>query len=145
MGVADSRGRRTGHPHIGRKPSYLSPFLLHLYRHYDCIRADEDDLLTIAVEDVTYKVRLAVADSNTSSDPIISDAPPSSPGSPLPQRALPSPPSSRIPVYPPPPQHPHLEAEPSRETTWQNVDLSTWDFSKNPFKRVHNGLDELQT
>jgi hypothetical protein len=66
-------------PHIGRKPSYLSPFLLHLYRRYDCITADEKDLLTIAAEEVPYKVRPVVADSSTSSDPIIPDAPPSSP------------------------------------------------------------------
>ena len=71
-------------PNIGRKPSYLSPFILHLYKHYDCITADEEDLLTIAAEEVTYKVRPAVADSSTSSNPIIPDAPPSSPGSPPP-------------------------------------------------------------
>ena len=105
-------------PNIGRKPSYLSPFLLHLYMHYDCISADEEDLLTIAAEEVTYKVRPAVADSSTSSDPIIPDAPPSSPGSPPPQRAPPSPQSFRRPVSPPPPpQHPHPEVGPSREST----------------------------
>ena len=71
-------------PHIGRKPSYLSPFLLHLYKHYDCITADEEDLLTIAAEEVTYKVRPVVADSSTSSNLIIPDVPPSSPGSPPP-------------------------------------------------------------
>ena len=35
-------------PNIGQKSSYLSPFILHMYKHYDCITADEDDLLTIA-------------------------------------------------------------------------------------------------
>jgi hypothetical protein len=25
------------------------------------------------------------------------------------------------------------------------VDLSSWDFPENPFKRVHDELDELQT
>jgi hypothetical protein len=44
-------------PNIGRKPSYLSPFLLHLYRRYDCITTDEEDLLAIAADEVTYKVR----------------------------------------------------------------------------------------
>ena len=78
-------------PNIRWKPSYLSPFLFHLYKHYDCITAEEEDLLTIAAEEVTYKVRPTVADSSTSSDPIIPDAPPSSPGSPPPQRGPPSP------------------------------------------------------
>jgi hypothetical protein len=58
-------------PNIGRKPSYLSPFLLHLYRRYECITADE----------VTYKVLEVAPDSSTSSDPANPEAPPSSPGS----------------------------------------------------------------
>ena len=74
--------------------------LIHLYRHYNYITADEEDLLTIAAEDVTYKVHPTVADSNTSSNPIIPDAPPSSPGSPPPQRAPPSPQSFWTPVSP---------------------------------------------
>ena len=64
-------------PNIEKKPSYLSPFIFHLYKHYDCITAEKEDLLTIAAEEVTYKVRPTVADSSTSSDAIISDAPPS--------------------------------------------------------------------
>jgi hypothetical protein len=56
-------------PNIGRKPSYLSPFLLHLYRRYECITADEEDLLNIAADEVTYKVRPLVPDSSTSNDP----------------------------------------------------------------------------
>jgi hypothetical protein len=56
-------------PNIGRKPSYLSPFLLHLYRWYECITADKEDLLAIAADEVTYKVRQVAPDSNTSSDP----------------------------------------------------------------------------
>ena len=134
-------------PNIGRRPSYLSPFILHLYRHYDCIMADEEDLLTIAAEEVTYKARSTVADSNTSNDRIITDAPPSSPESPLPQRAPPSPQSFRRPVSPPPPppQHPHSEVGPSRESTWRNVDPSGLGFLENPFKRIHDKLEELQT
>jgi hypothetical protein len=133
-------------PHIGRKPSYISPFLLRLYRRYDCITVDEEDLLTIAAEEVAYKVRPVVADSSTSSDPIIPDAPPSSPESPPPMRVPSSPSSSRRPVSPPPPPpQPHPEAGPSRETPWRNVDLSSWDFPDNPFKRVHDKLEELQT
>jgi hypothetical protein len=102
-------------PNIGQKPSYLSPFLLHLYRRYECITADEEDLLNIAADEVTYKVRPLVPDSSISSDPVNPEAPPSSPGSPPPWRA-PSPvPSSRRAVSPPlPPPEIHWEAGPSR-------------------------------
>ena len=34
---------------------------------------------------------------------------------------------------------------PNREPTWRNVDPSGWDFPENPFKRVHDELEELQT
>jgi hypothetical protein len=132
-------------PNIGRKPSYLSPFLLHLYRRYECITADEEDLLNIAADEVTYKVRPLVADSSTSSDSIIPEAPPS-PGSPPPMRAPSPAPSPQRPVSPPPPpQQPQTEAGPSRTSPWRNVDLSFWYFPDNPFKRVHDELDELQT
>jgi hypothetical protein len=133
-------------PNIGRKPSYLSPFLLHLYRRYDCITADEEDMLVIAAEEVAYKVLPVVADSSTSNDPIISEAPPSSPGSPPPMRVSSAASSSRRPVSPPPPpQQPQPEAGPSQTSLWRNVDLSSWDFLENPFKIVHDELDELQT
>src|ERR1700738_1401211 len=125
-------------PHIGRKPSFLSPFILHLYQHYDCILAEEEDLLTIAADEVTYKLLPEAGDveTETSSDPILPEAPPSSPGSP--------PPAVLRPLSPPPPHH-HPEAGPSRETTWRNVDLSAWDFPENPFKRMQEGMEELQT
>jgi hypothetical protein len=41
--------------------------------------------------------------------------------------------------------HPHTEGGPNRDTTWRNVDLSAWDIPENPFKRVHDELEELQT
>ena len=92
-------------------------------------------------------MRPTLADSSTSSDPIIPDALPSSPESLPPQRAPPSPKSSwkLVSSPPPPPQHPHPEAGPSRECTWRNVDPSAWGFPENPFKCVHDKLEELQT
>ena len=125
-------------PHIGRKPSFLSPFILHLYQHFDCITAEEEDLLTIAVDEVTYKLQPEVGDTGTktSSDPVLPEAPPSSPGSPPPSIRRPNSP-------PPPPPHYHPEAAPSREATWLNVNLFAWDFPDNPFKRVHEGLEDL--
>ena len=42
-------------PHIGRKPSFLSPYILHLYQHYGCIN-EAEDALTIAEDEVVYKL-----------------------------------------------------------------------------------------
>ena len=58
-------------PYIGKKPSYLSPYILHLYQHYECATIDKEDLLTIATKEVAYKLLLVIADTSTSSDPII--------------------------------------------------------------------------
>ena len=126
--------------HIGRKPSFLSPFILHLYQHFDCIIVDEEDILTIASEEVAYKLHSEVGDAKTetSGDPIILEAPPSSTGNPLPSIRRPNSP-------PPPPPHHHPEAGPSWETTWQNVDIFAWDFPENPFRRVKSGLEDLHT
>jgi hypothetical protein len=114
-------------------------------RRYECITADED-LLNIAADEVTYKIRPTVSDSSTSCDPANPEVPPSSPGNPPPRRA-PSPAlSSRRAVSPPlPPPEIHPEAGPSHASPWRNVDLSSWDFPETPFKRVHDKLNELQT
>ena len=120
-------------PYIGRKPSYLSPFIMHLYQHYGCTTIEEDDMLIIAAEEVAYKLQPVVLDTSTSSDHAIPEAPPSSPGSP--------PQSFRMPNSPPPPSprhrpHPPEAAGPSRthaDAPLRNVDLSTWEFSENPF------------
>jgi hypothetical protein len=131
-------------PNISRKPSYLSPFLLHLYRRYKCITADEEDLLAIAADEVTYKVRQVAPDSSTSSDPANPKAPPSLPGGPPPGRAPSPASSSRRDASPPlPPPETHPEAGPSRAFPSRNVDLSSWAFPETPFKRVYEELDEL--
>jgi hypothetical protein len=135
-------------PNIGRKPSHLSPFLLHLYRHYECITADEEDLLNIVADEVTYKVWPLVPDSNTSSDPANPEAPPSSPGSPPPRRAPSPAPSSRRAASPPlPPPEIHPKAGPSRAsppgifqkppssgsmTSWTSFRPSTTGWSTSP-------------
>ena len=99
-------------------------------------------MLTIASDEVTYKLHPEAGEMETSSDPIISEAPPSSPGSPQPLPRPVSPPPPSHPPSPPPSYHP--EAGPSREATWQNVDPFAWDFPDNPFRRVQEGLEELQ-
>ena len=131
-------------PNIGKKPLFFSPFIFHLYHHYDLLVPDEEDELTIAADEVTYKLQPKAGETETSSDPIVLDAPPSTPGSPqpLPRPISPSPPPPP-PSYPPSP-HPthHPEAEPNGEATWRNVDPSAWDFPANPFRQVQEGLEE---
>jgi hypothetical protein len=119
-------------------------FLVHHKKHgFLIVRPEEEDLLVIAADEVAYKVRPLVADSSTSSDSIIPEAPPS-PGSLQPARAPSPAPSPRRPISPPPPpQQPHPEAGPSRASPWRNMDLSSWDFPETPFKRVYDELDEL--
>ena len=91
-------------PHIGRKPSYLSPYILHLYQHQGCINEEEEDLLTIAEDEVVYKIspEIEVAETRIedASDTAVPKPPPVS-----------SPPKVRKPVSPPPRQ----EAGPSQE------------------------------
>ena len=43
-------------PHIGRKPSFLSPYILHLYQQYGGINEAEEDAWTIAEDEVVYKL-----------------------------------------------------------------------------------------
>ena len=70
-------------PHIGQKPSYLSPYILHLYQHYDYFTGKEGDLLTIAADEVVYKLNLEAEIAKTgtedSSDPAFPQEPPSPP------------------------------------------------------------------
>ena len=130
-------------PNIGKKPSFLSPFIFHLYQQYDLLLLDEEDELTIAADEKTYKLQSEAGETETPSDPIVSDVPPSTPGSPQPlPRPISPPPPPCYPPSPPPTHHP--EAGPNGEATWRNVDPSARDFSDNPFWRGQEGLEELQ-
>ena len=118
-------------PHVGKKPSFLSPFLYHLYHlyhQYNMLVPDEEDEMKIAAEEVTYKLQPEAGGTETSSDPIVPDAP-SSPGSPQPLPRPDSPPlppsHPPSPSRPPSPFHPssppptyHPEAGPSGEVPW---------------------------
>ena len=138
-------------PLIGQKPSYLSPFIIHLYAYFGCTTVDEDDLLITAEEELTFRVQPMAEDTMTEGDPPLPEAAPYSPGSP-PETSRrpgsPPPPSPRrsgpSPSRPPPAQH---AAGPSRvqpDTPWQNVDLSTWTFPESPFQRIYEDLEHLQ-
>jgi hypothetical protein len=48
-------------PHIGRKPSFLSPYILHLCHQYRCINEAAGDALTIAEGELVYKLGPEVA------------------------------------------------------------------------------------
>ena len=135
-------------PNIGRKPSYLSPFILHLYKHYECIKPEEEDKLNIAADMVTYKVRKPAQDTSTSDDPAIPEVLPSSPGSPASQKPPSSPSKSRRSLSPPPPeeaqQPPQTEAGTSRDPPRRNVDASDWEIRDLPFQVTHDNLTEMQ-
>ena len=119
-------------PHIGRKPSYLSPYILHLYQHHGCINEAEEDMLTIAENEVVYKlgpeVEMAEIGLEDSNDTAVPEPPPASP-----------PPKVQKPTSLPPRQ----EAGPNREISWKDIDLSTFEFPEVPFKRVRDELTEL--
>ena len=81
-------------PHISPKPSYLSPHILHLYQHHGCVNEAEEDMLTIAEDEVVYKLGLKVEIAETgtedSSDTTVLEPPPTMP-----------PPKVRKPTSPP--------------------------------------------
>ena len=54
-------------PYIGRKASYISPFIMHLYAFYGCTTVDEDDMLISAAEEIAYKLQPVAQDTSTSS------------------------------------------------------------------------------
>ena len=41
---------------IGKKPSYIFPFIMHLYEYHHCTTVDEDDKLVTAREEILYKL-----------------------------------------------------------------------------------------
>ena len=141
-----------GLPLIGRKTSYLTPFILHLYAFYGCTTVDEDDMLIAAEEEIRFRLQPRAEDDGEEGNHPIPDAGPSQPGSPpeSSRRAgTPPPPSPHhhpAPSPQRPPPSPHA-AGPSRtqpEAPWQNVDLSTWTFPETPFQRVYADLENLQ-
>ena len=42
--------------HIGRKPSFFSPYILHLYQYHIYDNKSKEDMLTIAEDEVVYKI-----------------------------------------------------------------------------------------
>ena len=70
--------------HIGRKLYFPSPYIRHLYQHYGCINEVEEEALTIAEDEVVYKLGpdVEVTESGTeesSGGPTVPEPPPSAP------------------------------------------------------------------
>ena len=75
-------------PYIGRKASFLSPYILHLYQHelhHDYVNEAEENTLTIAEDEVVYKlgpeVGMAETGTKDSSDIVVPEPTPASPPS----------------------------------------------------------------
>lgn len=56
MGATYLRIGGEGDPHIGKKPSPLSPYILHLYQQNGSVNEAEENALTIAEDEVAYKL-----------------------------------------------------------------------------------------
>ena len=67
-------------PHIGKKPSFFSPYILHLYQQHGCINEAEEDALKLAEDEVVYKLgpEVKITESGTidSSNPAVPEPPP---------------------------------------------------------------------
>ena len=120
-------------PHIGKKPSPLSPYLLHLYQRNGCINETEKDALTITEDEVVYKLRPDVELTEVGTEESL----------------------NALAVHEPPPLAPTLEARrtatqprtragPSKEPHWRDIDLSSFEYLETPFKRVWEELAHLQ-
>ena len=141
-----------GIPLVGRKTSYLSPFILHLYSFFGCTTGNEDNMLISAEEEIHFRLQPRAKEAGTKSDHPVPDAAPSPAGSPpetsrrVASPPLPSPHHHPAPSPRHPPPSPHA-AEPNRtqpKAPWQNVDLSAWTFPETPFQRVYADLENLQ-
>jgi hypothetical protein len=123
-------------PHIGRKPSFLSPYLLHLYQHYGCINEAEEDAVTIAEDKVAYKlgpeVVLEESGSEESSEGPAAPEPTLLDHVPVPAFA---PASARVPeTKRVPTPRPQDEGAPTREQPWRNINLATGSLWNTPSK-----------
>jgi hypothetical protein len=133
-------------PHIGRKPSFLSPYLLHLYQHYGCINEAEEDVLTIAEDKVAYKLgpEVVLEESRSEESSEGPAAPEPTLPDPLPVPAL-APVSTRVPkTRRAPTPRPRDEGAPTREQPWRNINPATWEPPEHPFQKVRAELSALQ-
>ena len=60
-------------PHIGKKPSPLSLYILHLYQRNGCINEAEEDALMIVEDEVAYKLGPEVEPTEAETKESLSD------------------------------------------------------------------------
>ena len=60
---------------IGKKPSYISPFIMHLYEYHHCTTVDEDDKLLSGKEKILYKLQPVQHRPSSEGDPPFLEAP----------------------------------------------------------------------
>ncbi len=122
------------------KPTTICPFLFHLYRRFECLREDEIALLEAAkvmqlhgIEpegEETAEQEVEDAESERESlDP-----------EEIAQLQKRSPNSRRKATYRAPEGR-----SPIRAPDWQSAIVSSFDFQDNPFKRIREELDQLQS
>ena len=58
-------------PHIGRKPSYLFPYILHLYQYYNYFTRKEEDQRTIAEDELNPEAKMAEIGVEDSSNTLL--------------------------------------------------------------------------
>ena len=83
-------------PHISKKPSPLSPYILYLYQRNGCVNEAEEDAITIAKDEVVYKLGLDVelteaGTEESLSDPTVPEPPPAAPTPKVRRAATPQP------------------------------------------------------
>ena len=121
-------------PHIGQKPSFLSPYILHLYLHYVCINEVEEDALTITEDEVVYKLgpdaeATEPGTEQSSRDHAVPEPPPFVP--------VPEPKRATTP-------HPCHDASLSHAQPLRDIHLSNFELPETPFQRVQTEVIHLQ-
>ena len=121
-------------PHIGKKPSPLSLYILHLYQQNLCVNEAEEDAWTIAKDEFSYKLAPEIEQTEawtkvSLSDSSVSKLPPAAP-------TLDSKKTTA--------SQPGDEVGPSREPHLRDIDLSSFEYLETPFNQVRGELTNLQ-
>jgi hypothetical protein len=121
-----------------------SPYILHLYQQYGCINEADEDALTIAEDEVVYKlgpeVELTETGSKESSEDHVAPEPPLPDPIPIPAPAPAPAPETRNTATP----RPREEGAPTKEQPWRNINPATWEPPEAPSKRVRAELTNPQ-
>lgn len=120
-------------PYIGKKPSPLSPYLLHLYQQMGCVNKAKEDALIFLDDEVAYKLAPKVEHTEVGMEESLRD--PTVLELPL---AANTPDSKQKATY-----RTREGTFPSREPNWRDVVLSIFEYPEAPFKHTREEIDEL--